>query len=274
MSAVTVAVHAQADPLGPPSHKLVVALVEPDTRDAAPLNLTLRITPTQDTGVIVIAAYQPKGKRRLLNDGGGSYYIEARHGGLYPSIAVNGTEQLPPCPAAALCSIPRLPTAAENQYDVTTAHFLPRDKRSRFYVFMNDVDVKLAANTGWRVHDVKGGALLQYRDNGTETRVSAEDRQYMVEDFRGVSAPRVKGPSVAYASLPCWPYPLPGGSGRAVLRNDGHAPGQFRYMDCGTYQWGALGASDTPTLWRNDGASLGWSGGAINRLVVAVLPPA
>jgi len=264
---------ALAGPLEPPQHKLAVALLEPTVKKPTPLKLAMDVTPTQDYGAIVIATYTPKGKQRLLNNGLGSWYIEARRGGAYPSVALNGSPQLPPCPAVVLCSTPTFPPDVEKYVDTMTVHFQPSDTHDRYYLFLNDVDVSFTVGAGWRLRYVKGGSLLQFRDTGTEVRVSVPYRQYMVEDFHGVTAPRVKGPSVAFASIPCWPPPVPGASGRAVLRNDGNGSGQFdRTMDCASYQTSVQGASDRPTRWSNDGASLGWSGGFVNRLVVAVLP--
>jgi hypothetical protein len=272
--AIVAASTSFAGPLDPPAHTLRVAVLEPTTKHPTQLKLTMTFAPSQDFGAIVIAGFQQDGNRRKLNDDTGAWYIEARHGGLYPSVAVNGSGPLPPCPAAVLCSTPTFPPDVEQHVDVSTFHFQPVDTHLRFYLFLNDVDISFAVNAGWRMRYVKGGSLLQFRDTGTEVRVSAAYRQYMVEDFHGVSAPRVNGPSVAFATIPCWPPPAPGGTGTAVLRNDGNGAGrQSRTMACDGYVSTAQGASERPTTWHNDGASLGWSGGFVNRLVVAVLPP-
>lgn len=263
---------AAAGPLDPPTHKLLVALVEPSVRNPPTLNLAMAVVPTQDWGNLIIVSFQQKGKRRLLSDGEGSWYIEARHGGIYPSITTNGSQPLPPCPAAVLCSTPTFPPDVEQHVDGATYHFAPTVHGYRYYVFFNDLDAKVSIGPGWRFHYVKGGSLLQYRDTGTGVRISAEWRQYSVEDFHGVAAPRVNGPSLAFASIPCWFPPAPGGSGHAVLSDDGHSS-LLRVMSCASYWSSALGASDVPTVWRNEGDSLGWSGGFVNRLVVAVLPP-
>lgn len=264
---------AVSGPLDPPTHRLRVALFEPTAKKKVPLKLTMAITPSQDSGAIVIASFEHRGKRRLLHDGEGSWYIEARRGGSYPSVAINGTEQLPPCPAVVLCSTPVFPPAVEEQVDVTTAYFSPPGTDRSFYIFLNDVDVAFAVGAGWRMKYVQGGSLMQFRDTGTEVRVSAPYRQYMVEDFHGVTAPRADGPSLGIATIPCWPPPVPGGSGRAVLHDNGHGGGYLRTMRCDLYVVATLAASDQPTVWSSDGASLGWSGGFVNRLVVAVLPP-
>ncbi|MDQ1685588.1 MAG: hypothetical protein QOC82_2325 [Frankiaceae bacterium] len=265
---------ALAGPLDPPTHKLSVVLLEPTVKKPATPKLTMAMTPSQDYGALVIAAFEPKGKQRLLHDGLDSWYIEARRGGSYPSVAVNGSEQLPPCPAAVLCSTPVFPSDVEQYVDTYIVHFTPHTTKKRYYIYVSDTDVTYDVSPGWRVRTVKGAALMQFRDTGTEVRVSVPYRQYMVEDFHGVTAPRANGPSVAWATIPCWPPPAPGGSGHAFLRDN--ATGTInsnRTMDCNAYRSTAEGASDQPTVWRNDGASLGWSGGFVNRLVVAVLPP-
>jgi hypothetical protein len=180
---------------------------------------------------------------------------------------VDGRQQVPPCPALVLCSSPAIPG------DYAIARFTPSPTpRLSYYVFANDVDVAYGVSEGWRRSEVSGADILQFRDSGTAARVSAAYRQYMVEDFHGVAASRVSRPSVAFASIPCWFPPLPGGSGKGVLVG-GDGAGSHRRMDCATYWSVATGGSDRPTTWRVDGASLGWSGGFVNRLVVAVLPP-
>jgi hypothetical protein len=250
-----------------PAHHLAVWLVEPAVAKPPPLKADFTVTATQDRGALVVAGFRRHGPRRDLQDAENSFYVEARRGGVYPSITVDGRPQVPPCPAAVLCSSPALGPDA-----ILT--FTPTDRTVRYYVYVNDVEVELKLNAGWRRRDVRGGSLLQYRDTGTATRVSAVNRQYMVEDFHGVSAARTDGPSIAFASIPCWFYPLPGGDGRARLTDGGRVHGRWRDMRCEKYWPVARGASDVPTVWRNDGASLGWSGGFVNRLVVAVLPPA
>lgn len=270
---IAAASSAIAGPLDPPTHRLRVALFEPAAGKRQPLKLTMAVTPSQDWGAIVIASVERKGKRRLLHDGEGSWYIEARRGGIYPSVAIDGTEQLPSCPAVVLCSTPVFPPDVEAPLDVTTVHFNPSGTDRSFYVFLNDVDVAFTVGAGWRMKYLQGGSLMQFRDTGTEVRVTVPYHQYMIEDFHGVTAPRATGPSVAFATIPCWFPPVPGGSGRAVLRDDGDVSDVLRTMRCDIGKFAAIGASDRPTVWQNDGASLGWSGGVVNRLVVAVLPP-
>lgn len=273
--AAAIVTPASAGPLDPPVAPLLrVLLFEPTVSHPAPLKLRLDIAASQDDGVVAVIGYQPNGKKRLLFDGDRTFYVEARRGGSYPSVAINGAQQLPPCPADVLCSVPTFPNDIEQHVDLETFNFQSSDAHLRYYVFINDVpDITLTPNDGWRGRVVKGGKLLQFRDAGTEVRVNAPYRQEMVENFQGVTAPRVNGPSVAFAHIPCWPPPAPGGSGRAVLRNNGNGKGVFRLMLCSDYGGAASGASDGPTVWSNDGSSTGWMA-FVNNLVVAVLPPA
>ena len=274
LAAVTVT-PASAGPLDPPSPPpLRVLLFEPTTRHPAPLTLNLDVAATQDDGAIMIVGFQPKGKRRLLFDGVKSTFIEARRGGVYPSAAMNGSEQLPSCPADVLCSVPAFPPDIEQHVDLEHFTLKSQDAQLRYYVFINDVpDVTVTPSNGWRQREVKGGKMLQFRDAGTEVRVNAPYRQEMVEDFQGVTAPRVNGESVAFATIPCFPPPAPDGTGRAVLHNDGKGSSTYRTMNCTPYKWGASGAAEQPTVWSNDGASLGWTS-AVNNLTIAVLPAA
>ena len=273
--AAAIVTPASAGPLDPPkAPPLRVFLFAPTVSNPAPFKLKLDIAASQDDGLIAVIGFQPKGKKRLLFDGDNSLYIEARRGGSYPSVAVNGQQQLPPCPADVLCSVPTFPTDVEEHVDLEHFTFTNPDVHLRYYVFVNDVpDLALTPNDGWRGHEVKGGKLIQLRDAGTEVRVNAPYRQEMVENFQGVTAPRVSGPSVAFANIPCWPAPAPGGPGRAILRNGSNTKGPFRLMLCSDYRGGASGASDLPTIWSNDGSSTGWMS-FVNNLVVAVLPPA
>lgn len=261
-------VHATG-PLDPPVHRLTVRLIERTRASAPPLQLVLDINATQDTGAIAAVGFRrgPHGRRQVL-DGEKSWYIEARHGGVWPVVTRDGAQQVPACPASVLCSVPALsPTAATFAFNAT-------DRDLDYYLFVQDVpDVAISVNAGWRVREVTGGALLQYRDTGTSARVSVYNGQYAVEDFRGVSSPRVNGASVAFASIPCWPPPLPGGDGAAVLANATNSrPLARRTMECATYRSAASGGSDTATVWHNTGAAIGWAGSRVNRLVVAVLP--
>jgi len=268
-AALTAAVlpYAGADPLQPPTSKLTVWLLERTSKTPAPIKLDIRYTPTDDWGAIVLAGVRTKGRQQQLTDGKDAFYIETRRGGFYPVAAKDGVQQLPSCPASVLCSSPAIPG------DYVDAIYTPNATGLKYYLYLKDVNATFTVNSGWRRREVKGAALLQFRDTGTAVRVSAYNRQYMVEDFHGVSAPRVNRPSLAFASIPCWIYPMPGGDGEASLTSNGKVSGQWRVMDCDTYTWGALGASNVPTVWRNDGVSLGWSGGYVMRLVVAVLPP-
>lgn len=265
---------ASAGPLDPPqAPPLRVLLFEPTVSHPTPLKLALDIAASQDDGVIAIIGFQPKGKKRLLFDGSKTMYIEARRGGSYPSVAVDGKEQLPPCPAVVLCSVPTFPSDVEEHVDMEHFHFTALDAHFRYYVYINDVpDVTVTPNSGWKQREVKGGRLLQFRDAGTEVRVNAPYRQEMVEEFQGVTAPRVTGQSVAFGMIPCWPSPVPG-TGSAVLRNNGNGKGEYRRMGCSSYDVTASGASDGPTVWSNDGTSTGWTA-FVNNLTVAVLPPA
>lgn len=259
---------AAAGPLDPPSSRLTVRLIEPTSRTSPPLTMVLGVTQTDDTGAIVSVGFRRNrdGKRTVL-DAGKSFYLEARRGGFWPVLTRDGQSQVPPCPAAVLCSSPNIGEETEVTYRPTTPGL-------SYYLFVRDVPaLRLSVSAGWRVREVSGGDLLTYRDSGTSARVSANNRQYAVQDFRGVASPRVGQPSVAFASIPCWPPPLPGGNGAAVLTNGGKGASLWRQMECATYRSGASGGSDTATTWRNDGASFGWSGGMVMRLVVAVLPP-
>jgi hypothetical protein len=245
---------------------LTVWLIEPATRSAPPLNAEFTVTATHDWGAFVVTGFHRHGRRRALGDGDNAFYVETRRGGVYPSVALDGRSPVQPCPAVVLCSSPSLGP------DVILT-FTPQDRAASYYAFVNDTGVDMKLSAGWRRREVRGGKLLQYRDAGTAVRASALYRQYMVEDFHGVSAARADGPSIAFASIPCWFYPVPGGDGRATLTDDGTVHGRWRQMRCDDYWSVGRGASDGPTTWRNDGASLGWSGGFVNRLVVAVLPP-
>ena len=268
--ALALPVSVAAGPLDPPTSRLTVRLLERTTKKAGPLHLTVRYVATQDSGAIVSVGFRRgrNGARHVL-DGRKSWHVEARRGGFYPVVVRDGAQQLPPCPAEVLCSSPAVPG------DWATLTYTPTDPELSFYLFVRDVpELTFEVNPGWTIREVRGGALWQLRDRSTSARLSAYNRQYMVEDFRGVSAPRAGGPSVAFASIPCWFPPLPGGDGSAYLKNGVSTAGTWREMDCRTYRAGAWGGSDTPTTWHNDGASLGWSGGQVMRLVVAVLPTA
>jgi len=264
---------ASAGPLDPPkAPPLRVLLFAPTVSHPAPFKLKLDIAASQDDGLIAVIGFQPKGKKRLLFDGNNSMYIEARRGGSYPSVAVNGQQQLPPCPADVLCSVPTFPSDIEEHVDLEHFTYSNPDAHLRYYVFINDVpDLTLTPDDGWRGREVKGGKLIQLRDAGTEVRVNAPYRQEMVENFQGVTAPRVSGQSVAFANIPC--LLVPGGPGRAVLRNNGNGTGTFRVMNCSDGAGAGSGASDGPTVWSNDGSSTGWMA-FVNNLVVAVLPSA
>jgi hypothetical protein len=259
---------AAAAPLDPPPPRLVVLLVERASPAAPPLTLDITLTPTHDWGTVLGVGFRQRGRHRDVLDGEKSFYIEARRGGEYPSVVLGGTQQLPPCPAGILCWSPPLP----GEYFSYT--FTPQDADLSHYLFVTDVPhISFTVSSGWRIREVGGGDLLQFRETGTAVRASAYNRQYMVEDFRGVVAPRVRGPSVAFATIPCWYFPLPGGPGRATLRNDGRETGFARRMRCESYRDAASGGSQGPAVWHNEGESTGWSGGFVMRLVVAVLPP-
>src|SRR5436305_3222237 len=87
IAAIIASTQAIAGPLDPPTHKFKVALFERTAKKPTRLNLTMAVTPSQDRGAMVIATARPGRTRRLLRNGEGSWYIEARRGGTYPSVA-------------------------------------------------------------------------------------------------------------------------------------------------------------------------------------------